>query len=76
LFLDEKYCTAAAIELDPDTGCKTYQPNDDVSLDDWDEDEDLDEWDDIDEDEEEDLWMDDEEDLLDLDIDEEDDDDF
>jgi hypothetical protein len=72
LFLDGKYCSAAAIELDPDIGCKTYQPNEDASLDVWDDDEDLDDWDDMDE-EEEDLWMDEEEDLLDLDMDEEED---
>jgi hypothetical protein len=24
VFLEEKYCGAAAIELDPDTGCLTY----------------------------------------------------
>ena len=48
LFLDGKYCTAAAIELDPDAGCKTYRPIDDVELKDWDEHEDIDEWDEID----------------------------
>ena len=74
LFLDGKYCTAAAIELDPDQGCKTYQPGDDVSLDDWDDDENLDDWDDLDSEEDEDLWVDDdEEDIMDL---EEDDEDF
>jgi hypothetical protein len=73
--LDGKYCSAAAIELDPDTGCKTYQPSDEISLEDWDDHEDLDEWDEIEEeDEDEDLWIDDEDDLLDLEIDESDDD--
>jgi len=72
LFLDGKYCSAAAIELDPDSGCKTYQPNDDVDLEEWDEHEDLDEWDDIEEEEEdEELWIDeDEDDLLDIELDE------
>ena len=26
VFLDEGYCSAAAVELDPDTGCVTYSP--------------------------------------------------
>lgn len=70
LFLDGKYCSAAAIELDPDSGCKTYQPNDDVDLEEWDEHEDLDEWDDIEEEDEE-LWIDEEEDdILDIELDE------
>ena len=73
LFLDGKYCSAAAIELDPDTGCKTYQPRDDINIEDWEEDEEIEEWDDIEEDEE-DLWVDEEEeDILDLSIDEEED---
>jgi hypothetical protein len=72
VFLDGKYCTAAAIELDPDTGCRTYQPRDDIELEDWDEHEDLDDWDDIEEDDDdEDLWIDEEEDdLIDLEFDE------
>ena len=74
LFLDGKYCGAAAIELDPDTGCKTYQPGDDIDLEDWDEHEDLDEWDEIEEEDDEDLWIDEEDDLIDLDLDEDDDD--
>jgi hypothetical protein len=74
LFLDGKYCSAAAIELDPDTGCKTYQPNDDIDIEGWDEDEDLEDWEEMDDEEEEDLWIDeDEENLLDLDLDDEDD---
>jgi hypothetical protein len=61
VFLDENYCSAAQIELDPDTGCKTYSANVDQSTDDnWDEEEneeELEEWDeDSDEDEDEDLW--------------------
>jgi len=75
LFLDGKYCSAAAIELDPDTGCKTYQPNDEIDLEDWDDQEEVDEWEDMDGEEEE-LWVDEEdEDLLGLEI-EEDEDDF
>ncbi len=26
IFLDEGYCTAAAVEIDPDQGCLTYKP--------------------------------------------------
>jgi len=59
VFLDEGYCSAGQIELDPDTGCKTYSANIDAANDDnWDEDEDeeLEEWEETDEDEDEDLW--------------------
>jgi hypothetical protein len=75
LFLDGKYCSAAAIELDPDNGCKTYKPNEEVGLEDWETSEDLEEWDDMDGEDNEDLWVDDEDDdLLGLEMDEEDDD--
>ncbi len=44
VFLDEGYCSAAAIELDPDTGCATYSPSDEaLAEEDWDEEEE--EWD-------------------------------
>ncbi len=26
IFLDEGYCTAAAVEIDPNQGCLTYKP--------------------------------------------------
>lgn len=74
LFLDGKYCSAAAIEIDPDTGCKTYQPNDEMSIDDWDEHDELDEWEEMEEEEEEDLWIDEADDLMDLELDDTDDD--
>ncbi len=63
VFLDEGYCSAGQIELDPDTGCKTYSANIEAATDDnWDEDDDeeLEEWEETDEDEDEDLWGDDE----------------
>ncbi len=65
VLLDDGYCSAAAIELDPDLGCMTYKRSDDLEdLEEWeDEDEDLieeDEWDEL-EDEDEDLWIDDDE---------------
>lgn len=65
VFIDDGYCGAAAIEVDPDVGCMTYSRADDLEVvDDWeDEEEDeLEEWDEIDPDEEdEDLWLDDDE---------------
>jgi hypothetical protein len=70
-FLDNTYCTAISVEIDPDMGCATYTPlgetdalsnawgDDDDDFDDWDtEDLDLDD----DEDDEEDEDFDDEED--------------
>ena len=40
VFLDDGYCSAAAIELDPDTGCATYTPTEDAAKEDWSEDDD------------------------------------
>jgi hypothetical protein len=63
VFVDEGYCSAAAVEIDPDTGCATYSPADGaVSEEDWEEEEELEEWEDEEnEDEEDDLWAEDEE---------------
>ena len=64
VFLDDGFCSAAAIEIDPDSGCLTYSPSTEASTDDeWDEEEELEEWEELDEndEEEEDNWMDDEE---------------
>ncbi len=58
IFLDEGYCSAAAVELDPDTGCATYSPNEEVAEEEWEEE--LEEWDDEELEEEEDLWLDEE----------------
>ena len=60
VFLDEGYCSAAAVEIDPDTGCATYSPSEDAALaDEWEED--LEEWEDDDsEDEDDELWDEDE----------------
>ena len=63
VFLDDGYCGAAAIELDPDSGCMTYTLADDMETEEeWDtEEEDVEEWEDSDSDEEEDeLWLEDE----------------
>lgn len=55
IFVDEGYCSAAAVEIDPDTGCNTYSPSEEVE-DDWDEEEETD-WDEEEEDDD-DLWED------------------
>ncbi len=63
VFLDEGYCSAAAVEFDPDSGCMTYSPNAEAEADDsWDEEE-LDEWEEVEdeEEEEEDAWVDEDE---------------
>ncbi len=62
VFLDEGFCSAAAVEIDPDSGCATYSPNAEAATEDgWDEEEELDEWDELDLEEEEDgdSWLDD-----------------
>lgn len=64
VFLDEGYCSAAAIELDPDSGCMTYSPNAEAQNEEgWDEEEELEEWEEIEgeDEEEDDAWVDDEE---------------
>ena len=61
IFVDDGYCSAAAIEIDPDTGCATYSPSeDDVA--EWDED-DLEDWESEGGEEEDELWIDDDDDL-------------
>jgi hypothetical protein len=58
VFLEEGYCGAAAVEIDPDEGCMTYSHIEDVPTDEaWDEEE----IDEIWEEEEEDLYEEDEE---------------
>ncbi|GAB4432768.1 MAG: hypothetical protein Kow002_20540 [Anaerolineales bacterium] len=56
VFIDDGHCSAAAVEIDPDTGCATYSPNEDDIDEDW-EDE-LDGWEEIEDDEDDDLWDD------------------
>jgi hypothetical protein len=65
IFLDYVYCGAAAVELDPDTGCVTYRPNEEASDKDEDlEEEKLEEWDEeAAEDEEDDTWEEDKDDI-------------
>jgi hypothetical protein len=66
VFLDDGYCGAAAVEIDPDAGCMTYSRADDLDSDnEWeiDEEDELDEWEDLDSEEEDDeLWLDEDED--------------
>jgi len=59
VFLDDNYCSAAQVEIDPDTGCATYSPTADSDLL---EDSEEDEWEEELEEEEEDLWLDEDED--------------
>lgn len=60
IFIDEGFCSAAAVEIDPDTGCATYSPSEDSLVDEeW---EDEEEWAGED-DEDDELWLDDDDDL-------------
>lgn len=52
IFVDEGFCSAAAVEIDPDTGCNTYSPSEAVEEDEWEEEE----WED---EEEDDTWEED-----------------
>jgi hypothetical protein len=62
-FLDEGYCSAAQVELDPDSGCATYSPSaEEAAETDWEEEEELEEWEELEEEGDEDgTWVDDEE---------------
>jgi hypothetical protein len=60
VFIDDGYCSAAAVEVDPDVGCMTFSRATDLEEDDWeDPDKELEEWDDIDLEEDDDMWLDD-----------------
>ncbi|MBA4379678.1 MAG: hypothetical protein C0393_03150 [Anaerolinea sp.] len=63
IFLDEGYCSAAAVEFDADTGCATYAPNEEAAKDD-DLEEELEEWEEDELEDEEDLWLDEDEDEI------------
>jgi len=65
-FLDEGFCSAALVELDPDKGCITYTPSaDSIPEEPWDNDEDdeADEWGELTslDEEDEDDWLDEDE---------------
>jgi hypothetical protein len=64
VFLDDGYCSAAAVEIDPDAGCMTYSPTAESNVeDDWEDEEEMEEWEDLEgeEEEEEDMWIDEDE---------------
>jgi len=64
VFLDDGYCSAAQVELDPDTGCATYSPTAEaLPEEDWDQKEGMEEWGEEFEDEEED-WLEEDEDEI------------
>ena len=55
--LEDNFCGATAVEFDPDEGCLTYKRLDEMSEEDWDEEEELEElWE---EEEEDDLFLED-----------------
>ena len=56
IFIDEGYCSAASVEIDPDTGCATYSPSED-DLDNW-EGDDIEDWE-SEGDDDDDLWLND-----------------
>jgi hypothetical protein len=67
VFLEEGYCGAAAVEIDPDSGCMTYQRGEDenASEEEWEEEleDEIEEEDELyEEEEEEDAWDDDDDD--------------
>lgn len=77
IFLDERYCSAAAVEINPEHGCLTYSPNEESEAKSWDDDEDLDDWDEMNTDEDaEDLWNGEDEEEDDTDLDEQDQDEY
>ena len=60
IHLDNGFCGAPVIELDPDEGCRAFAlPSADIYDDDWDEDEELEAWDSGYDDDEDDDWLDD-----------------
>jgi len=64
IFLDDGYCGAAAIEVDPDVGCMTFTRSDDVETEaEWEEEEEAEEWEDLEAEDEEDdeIWLDEDE---------------
>ena len=65
VFLDEGYCSAAQVEIDPDTGCATFTESEEAAEEEWDEEEEAEEeWDEEDlEDEEEESWDEEEDEI-------------
>jgi hypothetical protein len=65
VFVDDGYCSAAAVELDPDTGCATYTPNEESNKkgEEWEEEEELEEWEEEELEEEDDIFDEDEDEI-------------
>ena len=63
VFLEDSYCGASAVEIDPDVGCMTFSRANDVEVDeDWEEEDEEEEWEEPDlEEEDDELWIDDDE---------------
>ena len=64
VFLDDGYCGAAAIEIDPEIGCMTFSRADDTETEEeWEDDEELEveEWEEIEDEDEDELWIDEDE---------------
>ena len=63
VFLDDGYCSAAAVEIDPDAGCMTFSPASESDSEDTWEEEEMEEWEELEgeEEEEEDAWVDEDE---------------
>ena len=64
VFLDDGYCGAAAIELDPDVGCMTFsRANFGETQEEWEDEEepDMEEWDDAEDEDEDEMWLDEDE---------------
>jgi hypothetical protein len=55
--LDDGFCSAASVEVDPDLGCMTFSRASDLGVDDDVDIDEIEEWDEIDDDD--DLWLDD-----------------
>ena len=58
VYLDDGYCSAPLIDLDPDEGCHTYTQSRDPFEDEWDDDEGYDDWEQ--EELDDDAWLDEE----------------
>lgn len=66
LNIEEGFCTAGSIELDPEDGCLTYEPTGEVPVEDWADEDSYDEyWEESDDllydDEDDEVWAEDEE---------------
>jgi hypothetical protein len=64
VFVDDGYCGAAAVELDPDTGCATFTPTEEAAGkdEDWEEEE-LENWEEEETEDDDDSWEEDEDEI-------------